>query len=265
MIEALFFVKLLIAISFVVGLSLLAENVSTKVAGILSAYPTGSAISLFFFGLEVSPEFAADSAIYNMLGLSAALFFVLAYYLASTYFNKFSILWSSISGILVYLVVVWSIHYIEVNRYIAFLIPSTIAVLFAFAFRNIKNIDIQSRAKLSYRTLLLRGSFAALIIVVITSLPNYVGASWSGLFSAFPTTLFPFMLIIHFTYTKDHVHTIIKNVPIGVFSLIIYSLVVSLIYPVLGIYWGTLVSFIAATLYLLLFREVKKRMVLSQV
>lgn len=255
--EFLFLIKLIVAIAFVLGLSFLAENVSPKVAGILSGYPTGSAITLFFFGLEVSPEFAAESAVYNMMGLTAALSFVSIYYIASKHFKKFNILFSSLCAILGYFTVVWLLHLIEINKYIAILIPITFSFLCLYFFKDIQNINIQTKAKLNYKILFVRAFFAALIILLITSVPKFVGSTWAGLFSAFPTTLFPLMLIIHFTYSKEHVHTVIKNVPIGMFSLIIYSLVISIVYPLFGIYLGTIISFGAASLYLIVYKKTK--------
>ncbi|WP_405296170.1 hypothetical protein [Algibacter sp. Ld11] len=256
MIELLFVIKLLVAIAFVIGLSLLAENVSPKVAGVLSGYPTGSAITLFFFGLEVSPEFAAKSAVYNMIGLTAALSFVYIYYIASKYFSKFNILLSSLTALFGYFIVVSLLHLVEINKYIAIFIPIAFSFLFIHLFKNIENINIQKKAKLNYKILFVRAFFAALIILLITSVPKFVGPTWAGLFSAFPTTLFPLMLIIHFTYSKEHVHTVIKNVPVGMFSLIIYSLVISIVYPLFGIYYGTLISFGAATIYLIAYKKV---------
>ncbi|NRR90702.1 hypothetical protein HSX10_03890 [Winogradskyella undariae] len=255
--ELLILIKLIVAILFVIGLSILAENVSTKIAGILSGYPSGSAITLFFFGLEVSPDFAAESAVFNMIGLTATLSFVYIYYMASKFFTKFNILLSSLSAILGYFAIVSLLQLIDVNKYIAILIPVTFSFLYIYLFKKIKNVNIQTKAKLNYRILFVRAFFAALIILLITSVPRFVGPNLAGLFSAFPTTLFPLMLIIHFTYSKEHVHTIIKNVPIGMFSLIIYSLVISIVYPLFGIYVGTIISFAAATVYLLIYRKLK--------
>lgn len=264
MIEFLFLIKLIIAIVFVIGLSILAENVSPKIAGILSGYPTGSAITLFFFGLEVGPDFAAESAVFNMIGLTASLTFVYVYYIASKFFNKYTIVLSSLSAILGYFAMAWVLQFIELNRYIAILIPISFSFLYIYLFKNIKNINIQTKAKLNYKILFVRAFFAAYIILVITSVPKFVGSTWAGLLSAFPTTLFPLILIIHFTYSKEHVHSIIKNVPIGMFSLIIYSLTISIVYPLFGIYLGTLISFGAATIYLLLYKKIKSIMDIRQ-
>ena len=256
MIEFLFLIKLIVAIAFVIGLSVLAENVSPKVAGILSGYPSGSAITLFFFGLEVNPEFAAESAVYNMIGLSATLSFVYIYYIASKHFKKYNILLSSLCAIIGYFIIVSLLQLIEINKYIAILIPIAFSFLYIYLFKSIKNINIQTKVKLNYRILFVRAFFAALIILVITSVPKFVGSTWAGLFSAFPTTLFPLMLIIHYTYSKEHVHTVIKNVPIGMFSLIIYSLTISIVYPLFGIYIGTLISFGVATIYLVVYKKI---------
>lgn len=257
MITTLFFIKLIVAIAVVIGLSLLAEHVSPRVAGILSAYPTGSAISLFFFGLEISPEFAAKSAVYNMIGLTASLAFVYFYYKASKYFRNFNIFLSSLVAIIGYFAIIWMLHFVELNKFVAIFIPIIASFLFIHLFREIKNVKIKKKVKLNHKVLFLRALFAASIILLITSIPHLVGSTWAGLFSAFPTTLFPLMLIVHYTYDTKHVHTIIKNVPVGMFSLILYSLVISIVYPIYGIYWGTIISFIVATIYLIAYSQIK--------
>ena len=67
------------------------------------------------------------------------------------------------------------------------------------------------------------------------------------------------MLIVHITYDKAHVHTIIKNFPLGLGSLITYGMVVSFLYPSWGVGWGTLTAFGIATLYLLVYGAVVAR------
>ena len=55
-----------------------------------------------------------------------------------------------------------------------------------------------------------------------------------------------------FTYRPDHVRTIIKNVPRGLQSLLVYVMIVAATYNFLGIAWGTLLAYAAATAYLLI-------------
>jgi hypothetical protein len=92
----LFLIKLVVVITVVVGLSIIAEHGSPRLAGLLSGYPTGSAITLFFFGLELSPQFAAHSAVYNMIGMVAMQVLIYAYYKTSC---RHGIIASSLVGV----------------------------------------------------------------------------------------------------------------------------------------------------------------------
>ncbi|MCB2170381.1 MAG: hypothetical protein KQI78_22170 [Deltaproteobacteria bacterium] len=69
-------VKVLVSILVVVLLSLIAEYAGPRVAGVVSGYPLGAAISLLFIGIEISPAFAARSAVFTAAGLTGTVAFV---------------------------------------------------------------------------------------------------------------------------------------------------------------------------------------------
>lgn len=258
--EIVFVSKLVVTVCLVLILSIIAENVGPKAAGILAGYPLGAAIALFFIGLEIGPEFASSSAVYTMIGLVATQSFIYFYFKVSLVVARWNILISSIFGIIGYFVVIWMLHFVKLNKFLAILIPISSIFLFVYLFREIRNVNIRNKIKLTYKVLFLRALLAAVIILVITGLAKFVGSTWAGLFSAFPITLFPLILIIHITYDKTHVHTIIKNFPLGLGALISYSLAVSIVYPIHGIYIGTLIALVAATVYLIIYRVVAGRM-----
>ena len=240
--------KLFVTIGVVLGLSIVAERISPRWAGILSGYPTGTAITLFFFGLEISPSFAAHSALYNVVGLVASQFFIYIYYRVSL---KHSILTTLVLSILGYVIAIGLLHFIPLKNYLLFILPAVSIVVFTVLFKPIKNEINKKKIKLNVPTILLRGLAASVMVLLITSAARLIGPVWSGLFSSFPTTLLPLMLIVHLTYDTKHVHTIIKNVPIGNVALVLYSLTVALMYPPLGIYLGTAAALGAATMYLI--------------
>lgn len=254
--EAALLVKLIISISLVLTLSAVAEHISPRAAGLLAGYPAGAAITLFFIGLDVSPKFAADSAVYTMMGLIATQAFVFCYFKATLYFEKFTIVASSVLAVIGYLIVIWLLHYIKLNKFLAALLPIASIFVFVYLFRRIKNVTIKERVQLTPRILFLRAFLAGFIILSIIATAKSVGFRWAGLFQAFPSTLYPLLLIVHLTYDKAHVHTIIKNFPQGLGSLITYSLCVSIVYPLSGVYMGTVISLAAASVYLLLYRLV---------
>ena len=259
MVELVVVIKIVSSVALVLALSLVAEYVSPRAAGMLAGYPLGAAIALFFVGLEIGPEYAGHSAVYTMMGLVATQAFVYCYFKANLVFENYCIPLSSAAAMGGYAIVVWLLHLIPRNTILAICIP--IASIFAFVhlFKEIQNVGIRQRVKLSKRVLLFRAVLAAVTILVITGIARSVGSAWTGLFSAFPITLFPLILIVHITYDMEHVHTIIKNFPLGLGSLIAYSLTVSLAYPRMGIYVGTLLGFTVATAYLLAFQFIRER------
>ncbi len=248
--ESVFFVKLFLSIFTVLVLSLVVDHAGPRVAGILSGYPIGAAIALFFYGVEIGPEFAARSAIYTLAGLVATQFFVYFYYKSSLWFGKFRVAICSLAAVSGFFLVAWLLHFIELNRFFATLIPVVSVFVFIGLFREIENAGAGNRIRMTPKILVFRAVVSAGLILVVTGTAKWAGERWAGLFSAFPVTLFPLILIVHLTYGTGHVHTIIKNFPVGLGSLIVYCLTVSFAYPALGIYSGTLVSFIAATAYL---------------
>jgi len=251
--ESLLFVKLFVSVILVLTLSAVAEHISPRAAGLLAGYPAGAVLTLFFIGMDISPEFAADSAVYTMMGLVGTEAFVYCYFKSSLYFKKFTIIISSVCASIGFLIVVWLLQYLSLNKFLAALLPVASIFVFVYLFRTIKNATIRERVKLTPKILFLRAFLAGFIILAIIATAKLVGSRWAGLLSAFPSTLFPLILIVHLSYDKTHVHTIIKNFPQGLGSLITYTLCVSIVYPASGIYIGTLISLAAASLYLLVY------------
>jgi uncharacterized membrane protein (GlpM family) len=247
-------IKILITITVVTVLSVVAERAGPRMAGILAGYPAGSAISLFFIGLEIGPQFAGRSAIYNVAGLAALMCFLLTYYLVSARLRNFNF-WFAAAGagaaaIFIFLLTAYLLFSLHLDPW-AGMLPTFLAIpLFHWLFQRISNTTITNRTPLGPRVLLFRAAVSALVVIAVTGTAHLVGPEWAGLLTAFPATIFPLILIVHRTHGPGQAHTVIKNVPLGLWALVIYSLTVSFVYPRFGIYLGTLLAFGTATLYL---------------
>ncbi|MBP7018380.1 asparaginase [Candidatus Saccharibacteria bacterium] len=53
--------------------------------------------------------------------------------------------------------------------------------------------------------------------------------------------------MVHSKYTTLHLNALLKYIPVGSFSIVAYVLAVYYFYPAIGIYWGTLVAYLIAT------------------
>ena len=245
----------------VVGLSLIAEHVSPRVAGVLSGYPLGTAIALFYIGLENGKEFASQGAIYTLAGFSASLVLVAFYYKASSIIDRYNVLISAIVAIFAFFLAAGILSQFTLGLAESFLISFSAIIVFGFQFRKIDNVLVAKKVQFTRWVLLFRALAAASIVLLITGLAKIIGPNWAGMLSAFPITLFPFLLIIHLTYGKEQVHTIIKNYPVGLGALLTYTISVSFTYPAFGIATGTFLSFLFATIYLVLFALISRQLI----
>ena len=250
----LLLVKFLVTTCIVLLLSFVAEHVSPKWAGILSGFPTGSAITLHFYAVENGLEFAGESALYNMVGLVAMQTFILCYYLSGLSATRYRLLLSVCGGGVGYVVAAVILSRVPVTPVLAILLPLVSFPLFRMAFCRIAHAAIDEKITPTLAVIMGRAGLAACTICLVTAIAQLVGSSWAGLFSAFPTTLFPLLLIVHFSYGGRYAYSIIKHVPDGLGSLLTYSFLIYLCYPSFGIYSGMGIAFSGALVYLFLYQ-----------
>jgi hypothetical protein len=246
--------KIAVSIGTVLGLSMLAERAGPRVAGVLSGYPLGTAILLYFIAIEQGIAFASESAVYALPGLIATLTFLYAYFIVSRKCLSLpvvpQIFFSSLGAFVTYLSVSWLFQLAPMSLIQAAVILLVAIFVALILFRKIENVRILNRVRLTKQVVFLRAALAATIVLVISGMAAWIGPRWAGLLSGFPVTLYPMMLIVHFTYGAEPVHTVIRNFPRGMGALWVYILAVTLGYPVLGLGLGTLCAFGAATVYL---------------
>lgn len=251
--EDIFLLKVIFTVAFVIILSLITERLGPRFAGILLGLPTGTAITLFFFGLEISPEFAAKSAVFNLAGVAAMHLLFFVYYRASINSNKKGIFYAAILSILTYLSAAAILRLIGFTIWTSILVPAISIPVTLYLFKDVKDTIVKKKTRLTTNTILTRSLITAAIIIAVTESAKHLGPQWAGLFSAFPTTVFPLMIIIHYTHGAKHVHTILKNIPKSQGAVVFYSLGVFYLYPKIGIIYGTIIAYLFVGLYMLIF------------
>ncbi len=251
---SLLLIKFVTTTGIVLGLSIIAEHISPRAAGILSGLPLGAAIVIYFVGFEQGTQFAGDTALAMVLGLTASLAFLYAYWIASYRLfpgnNIFKIAKTSLFAISTFLTMAYLLSLLPQKPELMITSTLVACVCAMILFRKIPNLVVQSKVKLSLKVLSIRAVIAVLIVLLITGFAASLGPQWSGLFASFPITLFPLLIIIHNTYSEGHAWSIIKNFPVGMGSLIIYGICASIYYPLYGINLGTIISMLIAVLYL---------------
>ncbi|MAC48079.1 MAG: hypothetical protein CMI12_14715 [Oceanospirillum sp.] len=272
----LILIKVLVSVATVIALSLIAEQVSPRIAGLLSGYPLGTAIALFFIGYEISPEFAAEGAVYTLAGFASTLMLTTGYLFGSRELARHSavqhkpnsdmgkdsaqesqagwraVIKASLAGIGLFLLSGLVIQQFSLTLITAACLPALAILACIWGYRHIPETQVGQRVKMSFSVLMFRALVAAGIVLVITGAAHVVPAATAGVLAAFPISMFPFLVLMHRSYGAAKAHTIIKHYPTGLGSLMVYATSVACFYVSLGLLWGTLLAFALATVYLLI-------------
>jgi len=87
---------------------------------------------------------------------------------------------------------------------------------------------------------------AAGVVLTVTGAAGSLGPAWAGLFTSFPVTVFPLLIILQHTYGPAPGLAVIKNIPRGLWSLLAYTLSLAFLEPKTGVAWATCLSLAAA-------------------
>ena len=250
------FIKIIATTVFVLGFSILAERCSPRLAGILMGAPLGALVSYFFIGQEAGPEYVVAGTPFAAAGMTGTLMFTYAYYRTSVWCSDWPPHWNAFSatliGVAVYLIFIATIKGFAFNIVFALTLVIPAMFLGTFMFRKLGDLAVTAPPQLTLRLLFMRASGAALLVSLISSLATSLGPVWGGLLMAFPMTLLPTMVIIHLSYSKEHVYALLSAFPVGLGSVIVYIVAVGETFPRFGVAGGTISALAAAWVYLML-------------
>lgn len=234
----------------VIGLAAIAERLSPRVAGILSGAPLSSVLIYLFVGLDMGTPYIVDSVPHGIAAFSATLAFVLVYYEASRRLTRFVATGSTLCAVTVFVVVAGGLSAIPFTLASASAMTLCAIVLSVWLFRKIEFVRVERPVRLTFRMLLIRGGLAAGLIVCVIALAEALGPNWTGLLAGFPSTLLPTLLIIHVTYGAAHTHALMRSFPIGMGSIVLYILSVTVTFPLWGVFGGTAASLAVSLAYI---------------
>ena len=263
----LLLLKIIVSAGMVLTITFIAERASTRLAGVLLGFPLGAGLSILFFGIEQGALFAAESALWGIPGLLSTLVFALMYLVgvqSLTQKKSLHIICCALLGIAGFFAATFIIYLVmPKNSWLN--IPITLIGVFGFAlfFRKLPVNNVSHKIPVTPLILGIRAGISSLVILLITGVAQLIGPQWSGLFSIFPVTLLPVIVILHHHYGADTVLALLRELPFGLLAIVVFDFSVANSFPLLGVGGGIVVSYGIAFLYLL-FYEMKARKALAR-
>jgi hypothetical protein len=214
--------------------------------GVLGGFPSTAAFALLFIGINQSPAVAVDASIVLpvVFSVSNACLLLYAFSARKGFAFGFGIsllAWLGFSAVVVAL---------GLNDYAVSLASgAVISSLTLVAFLKIKLPRFEGQSKLyGKKEILVRGSVAGTIVALTVLLSEFGGPIIGGIAASFPAVYVSTLIIMTHSKGAEFSRSITRPLAVsGIFTVIPYSVVVHFLYPLLGIWLGTLLAYLAVT------------------
>lgn len=245
----LFLVPLFVAIVAVTG-----RRWGAGLAGLLSGLPIIAGPILYFIYLENGLVFAQSAAAATVSGIIALSTFCFSYAWLCTRFGwKLSLLLSAS----VYLLTALLVGTLNMHVTTAVLLAFTVLLLQMYFSPALE--DARLSAPASNYEIVCRMVFSLLLVLGITHFVNLLGATYSGIFAAFPIAGSTIALFSHRNYSAAHAIRSLKSMKQGLISMLAFFYVLALAADELGFSTSLVIAIgIAIAIQLVMF-QLKKR------
>ncbi len=249
---SLLVLKLAVTIIAVVGLTLVAERLSTRAAGVLAGFPHGIAIVLWFIGTEQGGEFAAQAARFATAGLGANVMLAWSYGEIARRAGRgpMAVVGAALGSVGVFLALAAGLNGLSPGPVLAVVLAVALIGLARLLVGLWPPAAAFEKPRFRLGEQVARAALAGAIVVAVTGLAALIGPQWAGLLAGFPVVSFPFFLILHLRHGPDPVVAVVRHYPFGIMALVVYTLIVAPGFGLLGVTGGTLAGLAGAVIWL---------------
>jgi uncharacterized membrane protein (GlpM family) len=224
-------------------ITVIAERAGSTVGGIVGGLPSTSAFSFIFIGINQSSQTTVQATTVFPLAFSFTCAFLLFY----AFFAKKGFRVGFSISILIWFTLCSLIFVFNLKNFTLSLVGGVLvsaATYYIFAQRlNLKNLTGE---KMHHTTLQLlgRGVLAGSFVLLAVIASQIGGSVLGGIFSAFPAVFTSTLYIVNKSRGTDFSRSVTKPLAVSsIFTVIPYSIAVRYLYPSLGIWIGTVISY----------------------
>jgi len=236
--------------------TLLGERLGSRKAGLLANMPSNILVSLLFMGITKGPEYAAASTSGVPVGMMVDSFF-----LAVFIFMVPKGIWLA----LVTSLAAWAVSAFSVIMLlpplsiVASLIAYAIvtAALFMLVHSRLRTLHVEKKPVVfSWKIVSIRAFFAGSVVAGAVAVAQIAPPYMTGILATFPAALTSTLVILSRSQGVAFTQATGKILLVSSSNIIVYAGLVSLLFPLLGPWLGTLASFAGSFFFLLLLGRV---------
>ena len=226
--------------------TIVSEKMGTRTGGMVANLPSTILTSLLFIGIATGPDFAAEATRTVPLGM----------FLSTMFLYTFIVLAGK--GLLIALVIalaIWTAlallfslfsdaHWIYWS--LLYVLGAVGTWLLAEKVHKIKSLG-KVKKRYSPGQLLFRALFAGSVVGLSVVVAAMGSAFWTGIFASFPAMMLSAMVILTLSAGSPFARATGKIMLLASTNIVVYSFVAGALFPIIGLWLGTLVSYIVAT------------------
>ncbi len=227
--------------------TVVSEKLGTKIGGMVANLPSTLLVSLLFIGITQTPEFAAEAAIVVPLGMLLSTLFLFVFIALIP--KGLPLALTAGLGTWIGLALLSSLFQ-DTSRYVWITMYILGAISTYYMAEKVLKIESMGRFKRKYKVgqILFRALFAGSVVGSAVWIASTGSAFWAGLFSSFPAMMLSAMVILSLSAGPSFARATGKIMLLASTNIVIYSFTAGYFFPIVGLWWGTLICYaISAT------------------
>lgn len=214
--------KLLLVPFFLGAISLAGKRFGPDVAGWLAGMPVVVGPILLLLALQNGPAFAGGAAVFTLASVFTVIAFGVSYSWAAQRWPWWGALGAGLTGWLASALIVASVDFTLVGA-TALAACSLVAAPWLYP----RVVRITTPAPLPHGELLLRMGCGAALTLLVTTVSQTVGTTWSGIASLAPVLTPVIAVFMHRGGSSAHAITMLSALARGLYSLAAFCLVIA--------------------------------------
>jgi uncharacterized membrane protein (GlpM family) len=247
-------------------LTLIAEKTNRQISGILMMFPSTLVLGFLFLGLTTNARNVSTVVPATLIPLGIIVFSTVIYVYSSIFYSNHikvkipQILCSLLTSIVAWFILASPFAIYKFSNLLIGIIGFFVLITVTHSILRSKKIEFDLVSPVYTKTqIVVRAVFTGSVIAIVVFLGKTLNPFWGGIFIMFPAATFATLVILHFYYDPRQLFHFMKSAPLGSISLFIYTISVMLLFPKIGIWAGTIVSYSISLVFGLLLIGYKVR------